>query len=175
MLVPEWEPFYLIVGAAAGALAGLMFVAITLISEFRGSGDAIDAFGTPTVVHFGSALLVSIIVAAPWPFMWTMRLALAAFGALGTFYMVLVLRRARSQSEYKPVFEDWLFHTALPFVAYGILAAAAFDLGRDTEAVLFAVAASTLLLLFIGIHNAWDTVTWIAVVHSRRAREATKD
>jgi hypothetical protein len=28
---------------------------------------------------------------------------------------------------------------------------------------LFAVAVSALLLLCIGIHNAWDTVTYVAV------------
>jgi hypothetical protein len=26
---------------------------------------------------------------------------------------------------------------------------------------MFAIAAATLLLVFIGIHNAWDTVTWL--------------
>jgi hypothetical protein len=29
--------------------------------------------------------------------------------------------------------------------------------------VPFVIAATALLLLFIGIHNAWDTVTYIAV------------
>ena len=29
--------------------------------------------------------------------------------------------------------------------------------------VLFVVGATALLLLFIGIHNAWDTVAYIAV------------
>jgi hypothetical protein len=33
----------------------------------------------------------------------------------------------------------------------------------NPEPMLFAVAAMSLLLLFVGIHNAWDTVTWVAV------------
>jgi hypothetical protein len=28
---------------------------------------------------------------------------------------------------------------------------------------LFVIAAATVLLLFIGIHNAWDNVTYIAI------------
>jgi hypothetical protein len=28
---------------------------------------------------------------------------------------------------------------------------------------LFVIGATALLLLFIGIHNAWDTVTYVAV------------
>jgi hypothetical protein len=41
---------------------------------------------------------------------------------------------------------------------------------RHTSA-LFAIAAIALLLLFLGIHNAWDSVTYIAVVHSRQKDE----
>jgi len=33
---------------------------------------------------------------------------------------------------------------------------------------MFGVAAVTLVLLFIGIHNAWDSVTYITVKHLRR-------
>jgi len=40
---------------------------------------------------------------------------------------------------------------------------AAILLQRSPQRTLFLVAASTLLLLFIGIHNAWDTVTYIAI------------
>jgi len=34
---------------------------------------------------------------------------------------------------------------------------------RTCEGALFAVAAATLGFLFVGIHNAWDTVTYIAI------------
>jgi hypothetical protein len=32
---------------------------------------------------------------------------------------------------------------------------------------LFVIAAATMLLLFIGIHNAWDLVTYTAFEHSQ--------
>ena len=57
MLFPAWETFYVIVGSSAGALTGLMFVVIALVAEFRGSERQIEAFGTPTVVHFSAPLL----------------------------------------------------------------------------------------------------------------------
>ncbi|MGC1451610.1 MAG: hypothetical protein WA830_16385 [Candidatus Sulfotelmatobacter sp.] len=40
-----------------------------------------------------------------------------------------------------------------------------------TEA-LFGVAAAALLLLFIGIHNAWDAVTYHVFVKKREHDEA---
>jgi hypothetical protein len=36
-------------------------------------------------------------------------------------------------------------------------------LARHASAALFVIGATALLLLFIGIHNAWDTVTYVAV------------
>ncbi len=74
-----------------------------------------------------------------------------------------MLRRARRQTGYKPVLEDWIWHTALPITAYAALLIAALGLGRAPVPALFVVGAISLLLLFIGIHNAWDTVTYIAV------------
>ena len=57
----EWESFYVLVGGAAGALIGLQFVVMTLIAErppLR-AAEASNAFGTPTIVHFSAALLLS--------------------------------------------------------------------------------------------------------------------
>jgi len=74
------------------------------------------------------------------------------------------MRRARRQTSYTPVLEDWLFHTAFPLVAYAAILIAALVLRRDPEHSLFAVAMAVLGLVLIGIHNAWDTVTYVALV-----------
>ena len=56
--------------------------------------------------------------------------------------------------------EDWLFHALLPLGAYAALAVAALAAYAHARRALFLVAAAALLLLFIGIHNAWDSVTY---------------
>jgi hypothetical protein len=61
------------------------------------------------------------------------------------------------------VLEDWVWHAVLPFLAYAGLLAAAVLLPRSSGPALSLVAAVTLGLVFIGIHNAWDTITYIAV------------
>jgi len=63
MAFAAWQNFYVIVGSAAAALTGLMFVAVALIVNVRGTGTAqqLGAFGTPTVVHFGAVLLQAVI------------------------------------------------------------------------------------------------------------------
>ena len=75
-------------------------------------------------------------------------------------YAVIVLRRMRRQGVYEPEFEDWLFHIALPMAAYAVLMLSAFATVLLTRETLFAVGAAVLLLLFIGIHNAWDAVSY---------------
>lgn len=66
----------------------------------------------------------------------------------------------RTQSLYKPVLEDWLFHAVLLLAAYTLLAIAGYTSGTHERDALFGIAAASLLLLFIGIHNAWDAVTY---------------
>jgi hypothetical protein len=61
------------------------------------------------------------------------------------------------------VFEDWLWHTILPLAAYLTLVVSAWLLVMHAPAALFSIAAAALLLLFIGIHNAWDTVTYLTL------------
>jgi hypothetical protein len=78
-------------------------------------------------------------------------------------YTLIVVRRARRQSTYKPVFEDWLWHTALPLAAYAALLLAAIDIPRNAERSLFVIAGAVLSLVLIGIHNSWDTVTYLAL------------
>jgi len=175
VLFPAWETFYVIVGSSAGALTGLMFVVMALVAERRGTERQIQAFGTPTVVHFSAPLLLAAIVVAPWPQPSGAAIAIAAFGIAGTVYMLIVLRRARRQTDYRPVVEDWLFHAALPLAAYAGVLVAALMLLRATTVSLFVVGAASTLLLFVGIHNAWDTVTWIVIMRwdERRAAQAS--
>ncbi len=169
-LLAPWGGFFVIVGTAAGALTGLQFVVIVLSAEVEGGTEgATSAFGTPTVVHFCAALLVSAMLTAPWHSLPTAALALGACGLAGFVYTLAVLRRAKRQRDYLPVLEDWIWHTALPLIAYAALVGAAIALRIDPAPSLFVVGASSLLLLFIGIHNAWDSVTYVA--QRRRKRE----
>ena len=162
-----WESFYVIVGSSGAALTGLQFVVVALITEStrRNTSRELAAFGTPTVLHFCAVLLMSAILSAPWRDLSSVALALGACALVGLIYCVITFRRARRTTEYKPVLSDWIWHTILPAIAYGVLLLSAILLPRSPERTLFLVAAGALLLLFIGIHNAWDTATYV-VLHA---------
>ena len=176
-----WESYYVIVGSSAAALTGLQFVVMALIAEFqqeqqRSNSEAIGAFATPTVVHFCAALLISATLSAPWQHPAPVAIILGVASIIGLAYVALVTRRARRQTNYKPVFEDWLWHSALPFIAYASTAGGAISLVSSYEVTgLFYIGGATLLLLFIGIHNAWDTVTFVTMTRLRPDRIAEVD
>jgi len=172
-----WESFYVIVGSSGAALTGLQFVVIALVagSRARSTLKEIDAFGTPTIVHFGAVLLVAAILSAPWRGLLNVSVALGMCGLAGVLYGLIVLKRARRQTGYSPVLEDWLWHVVLPLIAYALLLIAGILLRSYPRQVLFLVGANALLLLFIGIHNAWDTVTYIAVERLQKPKESEED
>ena len=165
-----WDSFYVIIGSAAGALIGLQFVVMTLIAErpTAVSGEAARAFATPTIVHFSCCLLIAALIRVPWPDMETGACVGGAVGVCGLAYMTLILLRMRRQSAYRPDWEDWTFHICLPFLAYGLLVLSSLASIRHAHQALFGVGMTTLILLFIGIHNAWDAVAYQVFVIRRR-------
>jgi hypothetical protein len=170
-VIEGWENFYVIVGSSAGALIGLQFVVITLIAERpipRSALQAGSAFATPSVVHFGVLLLLSAIVSAPWDEITVVAVLWGLLGVGGIVYIVIVSRRMRNQTAYRPVFEDWLFHVLLPLAAYTALAISAYAASYSVRPALYLVGAAALVLLLIGIHNAWDAITYQVFVRAKQ-------
>lgn len=173
-----WVNFYVIVGSSAGALIGLQFVVITLIARMpiaEGGAQASSAFSTPTIVHFGTVLLLSAALCAPWHAIGGAALLWGMVGLIGMVYEIIVARRMRVQVAYKPEFEDWLFRLVLPSAAYLTLAGSTCAVRLNVGDALFAVGAAALLLLFIGIHNAWDTVTYHVFTYKPEPQKSEQD
>ena len=163
----DWDSFYVIVGSSAGALIGLQFVVMTLVAANppKGVSEGSAAFSTPTVVHFSAVLLLSALVRIPWETIESAAVAWGLLGLCGLIYVVAIARRMRTQTAYKPVFEDWLFHALLPVAAYAVLGISALVAVSATRDALFGIGTAALLLLFTGIHNAWDGVAYHVIVN----------
>jgi hypothetical protein len=160
----HWDSFYLLVGGAAGALIGLLFIVMTLIrggdADRRLRGAAI--FMTPTVVHLSMVLVLSALATAPGLKDHTTGLifgacALACLGFTGRALFMLT-RRSVQTTHWTDL---WAYGVA-PF-------SASLALGLSTAAIWIApewaalgVAASVIAMLLIAIRNAWDLVTWLS-------------
>lgn len=166
-----WQNFYVIVGSSAGALIGLQFIVVTLLADMpigHGAAQAGDAFATPTIIHFGAVLFLAALISAPWQGIAPAAGLWGFLGLSGVVYSAIVARRLQRQTAYQPEFEDWLFHVLLPFAGYMTLLACALAARSHGVEALYGVAGALLLLLFTGIHNAWDAVTYHVFVQKRK-------
>jgi hypothetical protein len=172
-LLAGWDNFYVILGSAAAGLMGLTFVVIALMSDSRRKNPSgMRGYITPTVIHFSAVLALSAFLSMPGQKVLSMSLGVGAVGIGGLIYTgVIVANMRRFASEYVPVREDWLWHAIWPSVVYGAMFAMAFFVWREPSQSLYGIGASLAMLLFIGVHNAWDVAVSVTV---QKQHEASK-
>jgi len=172
-LLAGWENFYVIVGTSAGGLTGLTFVVIALVKDAgRVTPAGLGAFITPTIVHFGGVLAMSAFLSMPHQHVPTLSVGFGLAGLAGLIYTGRIAAAMRGQAHnYAPVWEDWIFNAMLPGIVYGALLVAAATIRLWPSATLFAIAAASLVMLFVGIHNAWDIAVWMT---TRTPRDTKK-
>ena len=162
-----WQNFYVMVGSSSAALTGLMFVVTTLVAQRPPvAGDPNEGtrtFSAPNVVHFCSALLVAGIMSAPWHRFEIAEGLIGLTGVAGVIYVLRIVYRLSRMTRYQVDLDEWIWYAVLPFLAYLVMIAGAAGAAFIASQALFALAGATLLMLFIGIHNAWDIVTYLAL------------
>ena len=157
----RWDNFYILVGSAAGALIGLLFIVVTLTAgmdrdqALRGA----SRYMTPTVVQLTTVLLIAAVASAPVE----PGLQRAVLAVLALLMMVWALVNAWRMF-FQPVggqpahWTDPWFYAVAPAGTYLALAAFA-GLGGGSA---FGVGVMAVVILVLGIRNAWDLITWIA-------------
>jgi hypothetical protein len=158
----DWDDFYLLVGSAAGALIGLLFVVVTLTAGMDRSraqrGQAL--FMTPTVVHFATVVTVAALAMAPRLAAPVAAAIVTGIGLAGTAYSAAVFRGIRAGKVEH--WSDTWDYGVLPIVFYLALTACGVAAFAAPGGAAYAVAVVSLAFLFLGVRNAWDLVTWIA-------------
>lgn len=173
----EWSTFYVMIGSSAAALTGLTFVVITIVAgaaEVRTNPLGLATFTTPTVMHFSVALFVSATLLVPWHAAGGVAALVGIAGLFGVVYSVrvLYLTSRLDRERYAPDVEDWTWYGILPLLAYGVVFAGALALPGTPSKAMFAIAGGMTLLIFLGIRNSWDVVTYLTV---RRPEEDSGD
>jgi hypothetical protein len=169
-LFAPWETFYVIVGSAGGALTGLLFVVVALAADRVTTGieHGLGAFTTPSIFHFVLVMAISAFVTMPRRGLMSLSVLLVACALVGAAVTVIATWRIMTFEHYKPVLEDWLSHGVVPGASYIALLVAAIVLPAATELASYLIASTTLVLLFVGIHNAWDVALYSATNMPRR-------
>ncbi|HEY1978059.1 MAG TPA: hypothetical protein VGG89_16025 [Candidatus Baltobacteraceae bacterium] len=156
------------IATSAATLTGLVFVVITLVRDSRTTlpdEEGLATFTTPIVIHFGAALYVAAVFIVPWRAYGGVAVLVGLCGVYGVAFMLrVVLRTLRLGSDtYVPDAEDWIWYNFVPLLSYLTILGGAIALPHAALQALFAIAGGVLLLLFTGIRNAWDVVTYLAI------------
>ena len=164
-----WHEFYFLLGTSAAALTGLMFVVVSINPDTiaNRAQAGLRAFVTPTMVFFTTVLVVSALLLVPELAARSMAVLLAVSGIAGLAYLVWARGHyhwSHGIGQQPPTLdrEDWIFYIGLPFASYVLLVAAAIGIWLRAGFGAPLLALTTMLLLIVGIHNAWDLVIWLA-------------
>ena len=165
-----WDSFFQITGEAGATLIGLLFLVVSF-SQNRDRSRMLRAasiYLTPTALHFAIVLTISTLAVAPRlsvPVRAAVMLV-AALTGLGNGIWACIGMRSRTPGAEPPHWSDFWLYGAAPTAVYLGLTAAAVALAAGAEWSVHAMAAFLLILLLIGIRNAWDLVTWMAPIRS---------
>lgn len=154
----DWRDFYVTIGTASGAIVGASFIVATLASGAKERRIGLRGFITPTAVHLGSVLVGSAILTVPTLDALSLAILLGLGGLAGAVYGVVVATRIWSM---KLDLADRACYVVLPIMAYGAIAAAALLESRGVILALQTLAVSFVLILVIGMRNAWDMATFL--------------
>jgi hypothetical protein len=100
-VVETWESFGVVVGAASGALIGLLFVAISVNAGRIAKHQALYVGASRTLVLFGIPLVAAILVVTPRQPDWALGTELIVLGVVAGAALILV-GRGRVETDASP-------------------------------------------------------------------------
>ena len=157
-----WHDFYVMTGSAAAALTGLLFVIVTLAPHIvaRSVDTGVRSFISPIAVHFTAAMTVSAVMLAPDLPAALLGGALMT-GGVGLIVYMLWTRANRQWLASRLPILDWIWYIGLPIAAFLLIIGSGIAIVLHATFGPYTVAGATVLLIIIGIRNAWDIVVWM--------------
>jgi len=162
----EWTAFYSLVGSATGSLLGLMFVVATLTAGRDPTLVARGApvFVTPIVFHFAVVLFISAVAEVPKLPHPLIVAILAVVATAGFIYAAITTRELFDPEWAEPIeVSDKWFYGILPAIVYVALGGTAVTTSVAPTVSVYVIAATVLVLLMIGVRNAWDLATTLTL------------
>ena len=116
---------------------------------------------SPNAVYFSTALVVAAVLIVPnLP-----AVIIGAFLCVGALASLGYLAHTKVHQQWRrsnlPVM-DWIWFVGLPIVSYVLLLLSGVGFLFQVALSMHGVAGALILLLVIGIRNAWDLVIWMA-------------
>ena len=159
----KWHEFYLLIGTAGMTLTGLLFVVVSLGPRLIATQQAtgVRAFVSPNAVYFTTTLVVSALLMVPDLPAVAIGTCLC-FGALACLGYLAYTKVHQQWRQNKLPVLDWIWFVGLPIASYALLLLSGIGFLLRFALSMHGVALALILLLVIGIRNAWDLVIFIS-------------
>lgn len=166
-LLKEWETFALLLGTAAATLAGLTFIAVTMgqRTATRQRLPILRAHLDPALLALLLTLILSAALLMPTLTRQIFGLGLILTGVAALGYMAAVFRSMYTRGVRGWDVADWTWYAVAPVVSGALLIVSGeLALSSQSRAALTTAGLTLLLLLSMGVRNAWDLVTFTLLI-----------
>jgi hypothetical protein len=158
--VPGWDTFAVIVGGAAGALIGLLFVSVSIRIDVISASPDFRNRGAATLSLFGSVLLVAVVLAIPGQRAWELGAELIVLGAALGGGLWSLNRRAAAHPSEQPIARILANVSPDTITTILLLVAGALLLAGVDDGV-YVVIPAVIAAITGGIASAWLFLTRI--------------
>lgn len=164
-ILRDWQNFYFMIGGAAAALIGLMFVAISLGSHLINAETTEDMriYVNPSLFHFVAVFVTACVMLVPTHSVASLSVVLGLLSLVGLRQAVDVAQRMRRKPGEINEDNHWLWHAILPTLSYAAGCVTAGGIAITAlPAWLIGFALMVTTLIVCAIRNVWILVLWIA-------------
>ena len=162
-----WQNFYMLTGAAAATLMGLLFVAITVGGYIpaQRAEKYLRTFVTPALIYYFQALFTACLAVIPLQSLLFLAGAEIILGIIDIYLGLHILRRIRTHHMHDIELDAdyWLWHIMLPVVVGLLLVTSAISFFLHSPYASIELAIVQLLYLSIGLHNTWTLTVWVSM------------
>ena len=164
-MLHNWQNFYILTGTASATLVGLIFIAASLGAGLvtPETSASVHTWVTPTIIHFGSTLVIAVIFTIPTLTLTGLSLILGLGGLAGLAYVLLtILRMWRETRDHAPLgHSDWFWYGLLPALSYLAMLGGGIGFLLQSETSFDVLAVGLIILMVLGVRNTWDLMLWI--------------
>jgi hypothetical protein len=152
--MPDWDAFATICGTAAGALVGLLFVAVSIRADLLAKSREFRSRAAQTLILFGTVLILAMLLAIPHQQLLALGIEILVVSALLTASAWALDRRAHEDEH--PLASSRLLEAVTPnaltillLLISGVLLAIGFGAG------LYVLVGAILVATVGGLASAW--------------------
>ena len=169
--VQGWHDFYMLAGAAAATLVGLLFVGLSLHLRVVVSRPEVRSLASVTLANFGLVLLIALfalIPEQPQGFGYAVIISGAATGAIVAPSLVAA---SRSQTRTLRVRRLFLRFGISALACAGAVAAGVLILRGSYGTALGWLAAVSVTLNVTSLRNSWDLLVTVGEARMNETRD----